>query len=93
MSVLFLQLAATSSFHLNRLIVNRSFVRSFVLLGVVVCLVLAVIVTCIVLSMTGIKASVLFWINIFLLFVCADAMTMLISYISPDLISAICISR
>ena len=77
----------------QRLIVNRSFVRSFVLLGVVVCLVLAVIVTCIVLGMTGIKASVLFWINIFLLFVCADAMTMLISYISPDLISAICISR
>ena len=59
----------------------------------VVCLVLAGIVAGIVLGMTGIKASFIFWMNIFLLFVCADAMTMLISYISPDLISAICISR
>jgi hypothetical protein len=86
----FLHLAATRSFFSTS---PFQCFHSFIYVGVVVCLILAAIVTGIVLGMTGLKPGVVFWLNIFLCFVCADSMTMLISYISPDLISAICISR
>jgi hypothetical protein len=81
-------LVANSSFYLSKLI---KFIFLFIyILGMVVCRILTAIVTGIVLGATGLKPSVGFGINIFFSIVCADAMTMWISYISPDLISTIC---
>lgn len=58
-----------------------------------VCFILAAIVAAIVLPMTGLRPPYIdFIIILFLSFVCGDAMTMLVAHISPELISAICIS-
>mmetsp|Transcript_20934 Transcript_20934/g.45388 ORF Transcript_20934/g.45388 Transcript_20934/m.45388 type:complete len:387 (+) Transcript_20934:1315-2475(+) len=65
---------------------------SQVLASIPVCLILSIAVTVIVLSMTGIRGSTQFGLILFLTFLCADAVSMFVSHISPELISAICIS-
>ena len=63
------------------------------LTSVIVCFILAVISAAIVLPMTGLQPPYFeFAVILFLSFVCGDALSMLISHISPELISAICIS-
>lgn len=58
-----------------------------------VCLILSGIVTGIVLGMTGLKAGGAgIWFILFITFVCADALSMFVAHVSPDLISALCIS-
>jgi len=67
------------------------------LASVPVCLVLAIVVSVIVLAMTGMgdagtQTNVLFGLILFLTFLCADATSMFVAHISPEMISAICIS-
>lgn len=62
------------------------------LASIPVCLVLSVLVTVIVLAMTGLKGTSGPAVILFLTFLCADAVSMFVAHISPELISAICIA-
>jgi len=62
------------------------------LAGIPVCLILSVLVTVIILPMTGLTGGVHYWFLLFLTFLCADATSMFVAHISPELISAICIA-
>ena len=62
------------------------------LAGIPVCVVLSILVTVIVLGMTGLKGGIQFWFILFLTFLCADATSMFVGHIAPEMISAICIA-
>ena len=62
------------------------------LAGIPVCLILSCLVTIIILPMTGLTGGVHYWFLLFLTFLCADATSMFVAHISPELISAICIA-
>ena len=67
------------------------------LVSVPVCLILALIVGVIIKGMTGLggnNSSKIFAYEgvLFLVFLCADAVSMFISHVAPELVSAICIA-
>ena len=76
----------------NHLFHPAFFHASQALAGIPVCLVLSALVSVIVLLMTGIKGNVGFFFILFLTFLCADATSMFVAHIAPEMISALCIS-
>ena len=55
------------------------------LAGIPVCVVLSILVTVIVLGMTGLKGGIQFWFILFLTFLCADATSMFVGHIAPEM--------